>query len=110
MPVLRIGVASGITGILCCVGPTVLALLGVVTASTAFVWASDLYDGFSWWFRLAALVVLLSFWVLALRRRSQCTLGGVRRSWARLAAACAVALMTYIALYALTTWLGALAI
>src|SRR4051812_20350503 len=38
LPVWRIGLAGGLVGILCCVGPTVLALLGVVSAGTAFVW------------------------------------------------------------------------
>jgi hypothetical protein len=36
----------------------VLALLGVVSAGTAFVWATDLYDGYAWWFRLAGALVL----------------------------------------------------
>jgi hypothetical protein len=36
----------------------VLALLGIVSAGTAFVWATDLYDNHAWWFRLAGLAVL----------------------------------------------------
>lgn len=43
------------SGVLCCVGPAVLALFGVVGAGTAFVWATTLYDGYPWWFRLASL-------------------------------------------------------
>jgi hypothetical protein len=109
LPVVRIGVASGVAGILCCAGPTVLALLGVISASTAYVWANDLYDGFSWWFRSAGLLVLVVTALLALRRRNQCTLRGVRRAGPRLAAALAIAVATYVALYAITTWLGALA-
>lgn len=42
----------------CCVGPTVLALLGVISGATALVWATDLYDGYAWWFRGAGLLVL----------------------------------------------------
>lgn len=109
LPAVRIGVLAGVTGILCCVGPTVLALLGVVSAGTAFVWANDLYDGYAWWFRLAALGVLVGLVVRALRRRGQCTLGGVRKSWPRLLLALGVAVGTYLVLYAVTTWLGTFA-
>jgi hypothetical protein len=42
LPAWRICAAGGLVGILCCVGPTVPALLGTVRAGTAFVWASDL--------------------------------------------------------------------
>ncbi len=55
LPVLRIGLTAGLAGMLCCVGPTVLALLGVISAGTAFVWANDLYDDYAWLFRLAGL-------------------------------------------------------
>jgi hypothetical protein len=109
IPYLWMGVFSGVTGILCCVGPTVLAIFGVISASTAFVWANDLYDGYAWWFRLAALAVLIGFGWVALRRRNQCNLAGVRRVWPRLVASLGVAVTTYAVLYAVTTWLGTLA-
>jgi hypothetical protein len=51
------GLTSGVVGILCCAGPTVLALLGVVSAGTAFAWATTLYDNYAWWFRLGVLAV-----------------------------------------------------
>jgi lipoprotein signal peptidase len=106
---LRIGITGGLVGILCCVGPTVLALLGVVSAGTAFVWATDLYDNYAWWFRLAGLVVIVALVWFALRRRNQCTVAGLRRVWLRLTGTVAVAVATYAALYALTTWLGTFA-
>lgn len=109
LPWVRIGLLAGLTGILCCVGPTVLALLGVVSAGTAFVWATDLYDGYAWPFRVGGLVVLVGLVVWALRRRDQCSLAGARRVWPRLLLALAVAVTTYVALYALTTWLGTFA-
>ncbi len=109
LPAIRIGITAGITGLLCCVGPTVLALLGVVSAGTAFVWANDLYDGYSWQFRLAGLSVLAGLVVPALRRRSQCTLGGVRKTWPRLVLALSIAVGTYLVLYAVTTWVGTFA-
>ncbi len=105
----RIGIAGGLTAILCCVGPTVLALFGVVSAGTAFVWATDLYDGYAWWFRLAGLVVLASLVYWSLRRRNQCTLAGVRSLRNRLLAVLGIAVGTYVVLYAVTTWLGTLA-
>jgi len=43
---------------LCCVGPTVLALHGVVSTGTALVWATDLYGGCPWWFRAGWLLLL----------------------------------------------------
>ena len=52
LPMWGIGFASGLVGILCCVGPTVLAVFGIISAGTAFVWANDLYDNYAWWFRL----------------------------------------------------------
>jgi LPXTG-motif cell wall-anchored protein len=94
---------------MCCVEPTVLALLGVVSAGTAFVWATDLYDNYAWWFRLAGLAVIAALVWLALRRRNQCTVAGLRRVWLRLIGTMAVAIATYAALYAFTTWLGTFA-
>lgn len=109
LPAIRIGVAAGVTGLLCCVGPTVLALLGVVSAGTAFVWANDLYDGYAWPFRLGGLALLIGLVAWSLRRRNQCTLGGIRQSWPRLLLALGMAVATYRVLYAATTWLGTFA-
>jgi hypothetical protein len=106
LPVWRIGFAGGLVGILCCVGPAALALLGIVSAGTAFVWATDLYGGYAWWFRLAGLTVMVVLVWVVLRRRNQCTLSGVRGVRWRLLGVLGVAAATYTALYALTTWLG----
>ncbi len=109
LPVWRIGITSGVVGILCCVGPTALALVGIVSAGTAFVWANDLYDNYAWWFRLGGLAVLgLLVWV-SLKRRNQCTLAGVRHRRWRLLGALGIAVGTYAILYAVTTWLGGFA-
>lgn len=108
LPVWRIGLAGGLVGILCCVGPTVLALLGLVSAGTAFAWATDLYAGYAWWFRLGGLVVLVGLVWLSLRRRNQCSVAGMRRWRWRLLAVVGIAVGTYAALYGLTTWLGTL--
>lgn len=108
LPSVRIGLLAGVTGILCCVGPTVLALLGLVSAATAYVWANDLYDGYAWVFRAAALLVLAGLVTWSLRRRNQCSIAGARRVWPQLLLTLVVAVVTYAALYALTTWLGTL--
>lgn len=109
LPVWRMGLTGGVVGVLCCVGPTVLALLGIVSAGTAFAWATTLYDNYAWWFRLGGLAVLsLLVWV-SLRRRDQCSVAGVRRWRWRLLGVVGIAVATYLALYALTTWLGSLA-
>lgn len=91
---------------LCCVGPTMLALFGVVSAGTAFAWATDLYSGYAWWFRLGALVLMGCLVWLGLRRRRQCTLSGLRGVRRQLLTVLAVAVGTYATLYAITTWLG----
>lgn len=109
LPVWRVGLAGGLVGILCCVGPTVLALLGIVGAGTAFVWATDLYDGYAWWFRLAGLAVMAVLVYVALRRRDQCSLRGAAKVRGKLALMLVVAVATYVVLYAATTWLGTFA-
>ena len=109
LAVWRIGIAGGVTAILCCVGPTLMALIGVVGAGTAYVWAIDLYDGYAWWFRIAGLLVLtaLVYSVAAppppvlLHRGTNGANAPARHP--------AVALGTYAVLYAITTWLGTLA-
>src|SRR3979411_231175 len=102
LPVWRMGLTGGLVGILCCVGPTVLALLGIVSAGTAFAWATTLYDNFAWWFRLGGLAVLGVLVCVALRRRNQFSVASVRRWRWRLLAVLGVAAGTYVALCALT--------
>ncbi|MQA13439.1 MAG: hypothetical protein GEV09_04470 [Pseudonocardiaceae bacterium] len=106
LPVWRMGLTGGLVGILCCVGPAVLGLLGIVSASTAFVWATDLYNNYAWWFRFGGLAVLALLVWLSLRRRDECSLAGLRRWRWRLLGVLGIAVATYVALYAPTTWLG----
>jgi uncharacterized protein (DUF427 family) len=109
LPIWRIGMTSGAFGLLCCVGPTVLALFGILSGATAVAWADDLYDHYAWWFRLGGLTMLAGLTWFALRRRNQCNIGGVRRWRWRLLATVGIAVATYVALYVLTTWLGSFA-
>lgn len=103
------GLTGGVLGMLCCVGPTVLALLGVISAGVAYAWATTLYDNGAWWFRLGGLAVLVVMVWGALRRRNQCSVVGVRcRRW-QLVGVVGIAVATYVGLYTLTTWLGSFA-
>ncbi len=105
LPMWRIGITSGLVGILCCVGPIVLAVLGIVSGATALAWGNNLYGNFAWWFRLGGLGVLALLVWTALRRRNQCSIGGIRRLRWRLVTVLAIAAGTYTVLYAMTTWL-----
>lgn len=109
LPVWRIGLTGGLVGISCCAGPAVLTLLGVISAGTAYSWATDLYDSYAWLFRLGGLAALALLVWLTLRRRDECSIAGVRRWKWRLAGVLGVAVATYVALYVATTWLGSLA-
>jgi hypothetical protein len=109
LPVWRIGITGGIVGILCCVGPTVLGLFGIISAATAFAWANNLYDNYAWWFRLGGLAVMGALVWISLRRQRQCSIAGMRRRRQRLLAVLAIAAATYAVLYAVTTWLGTFA-
>jgi hypothetical protein len=106
LPVWRIGITGGVVGMLCCLGPTVLVLLGIISATTAFAWANNLYDNYAWWFRLGGLAVLAALVWLSLRRQRRCSIDGIRRRRKRLFALLAIAAGTYGMLYAVTTWLG----
>lgn len=109
LPAARIGFVSGLVGILCCVGPAALALLGLMSGSTAFVLATDLYTDWGWWFRGAGLLVAGVLIWFALRRRDACDIDGVRRSWRSLVVIALVGVATYAVLYGVTTWLGTFA-
>jgi hypothetical protein len=106
IPVLRIGALGGIVGMLCCVGPTLLALVGVISAATAYGWAENLYGGYAWWFRGGGLVFMIGLLLFSLRRQRQCALAGIGRVRSRLVQLLATAVATYGVLYVATTLLG----
>lgn len=109
LPALRIGVVSGLVAILCCVGPAALALVGVISGATAYAVATELYANWAWGFRLAGMAVAVGLLWWALRRRDACNLAALRRSRRSFILVAVAGIVTYIALYALTTWLGTLA-
>jgi membrane associated rhomboid family serine protease len=63
---------------LCRVGRTVLTLVGMVGAGTAYAWAENLYGGYAWWFHLGGLVVTAGLVVWTLRRRRACSRDGAK--------------------------------
>jgi len=107
LPAWRVGLLGGLTGMLCCVGPTLLALFGVISAGTAYSWAVNLYGGYTWWFRAAGLALIGVVLVMLLRRRGQCSVRGMRSN-RRAIVVVLLATLTYLVLYAVTTGLGQL--
>lgn len=103
---IKYGLLSGLAGIMCCVSPVVLVLLGIATAAEAVTLGDTLYDGYAWLFRVFGLAVAATAVVLYLRRRRMCTLAGARRSWRLLAVLIAAAVGTYIGLFWFTKYLG----
>ena len=103
---LGIGVLGGLIGISCCVSPVVLYLIGLASATEAVGLGNRLYGEYAWYFRGAGLLVGGGAVALYLRRRGQCDLPGARTQWRTIATAAAIGVVTYAALYALTTWLG----
>jgi len=110
LPALRIGLVGGLTAMLCCVGPTLLAMVGVASAATAYAWAETLYGSFAWAFRVFGFIVVSALVVVALRRRHRCTLRGLRAARRSLLVVVLIGGVTYGALDALTTWLGGVAV
>jgi len=75
---LKLGIVAGLIGISCCVGPTVLALLGLSSVSFAISLSNTLYYEYGWYFRGAAVVLGALGVIGLLRARKSCTLRGAR--------------------------------
>ena len=103
---LGMGLLAGLTAIMCCVSPVVLALLGVVTAVEAISLGDTLYYEYGWYFRAAGLLVGALAVLVYLRRRNSCSIVGARRHWIALATLPVTAVITYVALFWFTKYLG----
>ena len=103
---IKFGLLSGLAGIMCCVSPVVLVLLGIATAAEAVTLGDTLYYGYAWFFRAFGLAVATVAVVLYLRKRRMCTLAGARRSWRLLAVLVVAGVGTYIGLFWFTKYLG----
>ncbi len=105
-PGLLLGLVAGLAGISCCVGPAVLALLGLSSVSFAISLGNTLYYGYGWYFRGAAVVFAAVGILGLLRRRKSCTLRGVREQWTLLVTVASAMVVVYAGLYWLTAWLA----
>ena len=103
---IKYGLLSGLAGIMCCVSPVVLVLLGIATAAEAVTLGDTLYYGYAWFFRAFGVAVAVTAVVLYLRKRRMCTLAGARRSWRLLAVLAVAGVGTYIGLFWFTKYLG----
>ncbi len=103
---LALGSLAGLIGIACCVGPTVLALLGLASASFAIALGTKLYSEYGWLFRGAGLLfAALGAWAV-LRRRRSCGLSGALTQWRLLGTAALSMLLVYAILYGVTALLA----
>jgi len=106
---LWIGVGAGVTGIICCVSPVVLFLLGISTAAEAVTLGDRLYYGYAWYFRGAGLLLAAAATIVYLRSRRSCSLTGAAAQWRTLLSVGVTMVVTYAGLYATTGYLAALA-
>jgi hypothetical protein len=103
---LVLGSLAGLIGIGCCVGPTALALLGLVSGSVALGLGNTLYSEYGWYFRGAGLVfAAVGAWVV-LRRRRSCSLAGASVQWRLLVTVAVSMLGVYAVLYWVTARLA----
>jgi hypothetical protein len=103
---LILGSLAGLIGISCCVAPTILALLGLISASVAIGVGTTLYSEYGWSFRGAGLVFAVIGVGGLLSRRRSCSLGGARAEWRLLICTVLSMAVVYAGLYWLTTLLA----
>lgn len=103
---LTLGSLAGLIGISCCVAPTILALLGLISASVAIGLGATLYSEYGWYFRGAGLLFAAIGVGGLLSRRQSCSLAGARAQWRLLACTVLSMVVVYAALYWLTTLLA----
>ncbi len=103
---LTLGSLAGLVGISCCVAPTIVALLGLISASVAIGLGTTLYSEYGWYFRGAGLVFAAIGVGGLLSRRRSCSPRGVRAQWRLLACTILSMVVVYAGLYWLTTLLA----
>lgn len=106
---IGLGLLSGFVGMLCCVTPVVLVLFGMATATAAVSLATRWYAEYAWYLRGAAALLAIAGIMLRLWRLDACSLRGARANLNLIVTTAVVGVLTYGALYWITTWLGRLA-
>jgi hypothetical protein len=102
----RIGALAGLVGIACCVYPVVLVLLGLSTAAAAVDLGNTLFREWGWAFRLTGASLIVVAVIVQRRWARSCPVDQRPRIARNTLIMAAVAVTTYGALYAITTWLG----
>ncbi len=105
---VRLGLIAGVIGLACCVTPVVLVLLGIASAASATAMGEHLYGTWRWAFKLAALAFAATGLFVQHRRARSCKADSrpdLRKIGLWLSGP---AVVTYSALYAVTTALGLL--
>lgn len=102
-----LGIVAGVIGLGCCVYPVALVLLGLASATEAVTLGDWLFTRWGWAFKLAG-VAFAGLALFLQRRRAVCA-AGRPRTVRNASVLFGVALVTYGALYAVTTALGHLA-
>lgn len=106
---VRLGLLAGTLGIGCCVGPTVLALTGLASASTAVAMGNRLYRDWGWAFKLAAVCFALAAILIQRRRARSCPVAERPSSTRTSLWLAGTAVGAYALLYAVTKGLSRLA-
>ena len=101
-----IGAIAGVVAIGCCVYPVVLVLVGLSTAAAAVDLGNQLFDEWGWAFKLAGAAFVAAAIIVQRRRARACAADARPRMARNLVIMLGVAIGTYFALYAATTWLG----
>jgi hypothetical protein len=100
-----LGAFAGLVGITCCLGPTVLAVLGLTSVSFAISLGNTLYYTYGWYFRGAAILLATLGTLHLLNRRAACSLQGARQQWRLLATVLLAMMVVYVVFLALTAYL-----
>ena len=103
---LKLGLLAGLVGIVCCVSPVVMVLLGLASVSFAISLGNTLYYQYGWYFRGAALVLAAGGVIGILRGRNACTLRSARAQWRLLLTVIVAMVAVYVSLYWLTSYLA----
>ena len=105
---IKIGVASGIISLLCCVSPIFLVLLGLSSITGAIALGNFMFDNYKTYFISASILFFVGATIFKLKRKNQCSVSGIRKNQNMIITSAIIFVITYIFLYYFTTMLGML--
>jgi len=103
---LVIGFFAGAIGILCCISPVILVLLGLSTVTAAIAMGNNLFYNYKLYFIGASVIFLVIALALYLKQKKQCSISGVRKNLNLIILSVFIAILTYTFFYYFTTWLA----